>query len=99
MILVCQYRDHTWLTSCRIIDAFEDTVNVILQDTGFNLDQPLLVEEEDVALRAERVRLQWVFDTNILIITPITKQIAQDDLEQTGRTFGVSASDDGPGIY
>ena len=32
-------------------------MNVILQDTGFNLDEPLLVEEEDVALRAERVRL------------------------------------------
>ena len=74
-------------------------MNVILQDTGFNLDEPLLVEEEDVALRAERVRLYNGSLTQALIITPITKQIAQDDLEQTGRTFGVSASDDGPGIY
>ena len=70
MILVCQYED-TWLNtlsfSCRVIDAFEDIVNVILQDVGFNLDIPLLVEEEDVALRVEKVRLQWVFDTTIII--------------------------------
>ena len=70
MILVCQYED-TWLNtlsfSCRIIDVFEDIVNAILQDVGFNLDIPLLVEEEDVALRVEKVRLQWVFDTTIII--------------------------------
>ena len=70
MILVCQYED-TWLNtlsfSCRIIDVFEDIVNAILQDVGFNLDIPLLVEEEDVALRVEKVRLQRVFDTTIII--------------------------------
>ena len=42
------------LSFCRIIDAFEDTVNVILLDVNF--DEPLLVAEEDVALRAERVK-------------------------------------------
>ena len=42
------------LSLCRIIDAFEDTVNVILLDVNF--DEPLLVAEDDVALRAERVK-------------------------------------------
>ena len=40
--------------SCRIIAAFEDIVNVILQ--YISIDEPLLVVEGDVALRAERVR-------------------------------------------
>ena len=40
--------------SCRIIAAFEDIVNAILQ--FISIDDPLLVVEGDVALRAERVR-------------------------------------------
>ena len=58
---------------CRIIDAFEDTVNVILLDMNF--DEPLLVAEDDVALRAERVKQPWVFETSnksaLIITTPI----------------------------
>jgi len=46
--------EDTLSPSCRIIDAFEDTVNVILLDVNF--DEPLLFAEEDVALRAERVK-------------------------------------------
>ena len=36
---------------------------------------------------------------SVWIYYSLTKQIARDDLVQNGRTFGVSASDDGPGIY
>ena len=51
--------------SFRIIDAFEDTVTVILQDTTFNTT--LVVQNDNVALRAERVRLQWALLTQASI--------------------------------
>ena len=52
---------HNLSPPCRIIDAFEDVVTVILQDIAFNTT--LLVTGSNVALRAERVRLQWALLT------------------------------------
>ena len=54
MVALYDLKTHCMSPFCRIIDAFEDTVNVILLDMNF--DEPLLVAEDDVALRAERVK-------------------------------------------
>ena len=55
MLDICKKKiNKNLFLSCRIIAAFEDIVNVILQYISIN--EPLLVVEGDVALRAERVR-------------------------------------------
>ena len=47
-------KKQTLFLSCRIIAAFEDILNMILQHVNFD---ELLVVERDVALRAERVSI------------------------------------------